>query len=70
MPMRFDAATRYLLDIRPLGWLQYAGLPMGEVEVVEADISMVSAAADKVVRVQAERPWRPTLSFRADTIRS
>lgn len=54
MPKPFDAATKHLVEARPLDWLALAGLPAdGPVRVVDADLSAVTSAADKLLQVAA-----------------
>lgn len=58
MPKKFDAANRHLLDAFPADWVAFAGLPRGSaVQVVDADLSAVSASADKLIRVDATPPY-------------
>src|SRR6266542_2972092 len=57
MPKPFDASTKHLLETRPGDWLEYLGLPRAPVEVTDADLSTVTAAADKVLRVLGPSPW-------------
>ena len=57
MPQPFDATTKDLVEMHPEDWLAYLGLPRAAVEVVDADVSTVSAAADKVLRVLEPDPW-------------
>lgn len=52
----FDATTKFLVETDPIAWLQLAGLlgegdPQPVVEVVDADLSTITAAADRVIRV-------------------
>ena len=56
--MPYDAASKELLERDPLSWLIYAGLtPNGPVRVIDADLSTVTAEADKVFLVEAPEPW-------------
>jgi hypothetical protein len=57
VPKPFDAATKHLVDTKPADWLEYVGLPSGPVEVIDADLSTVTAAADEVLRVLEPTPW-------------
>jgi predicted transposase YdaD len=58
MPKHFDAVLKHLVEAYPASWLAAAGLPAaGDVEVVDADVSTVTAGADKVIRVNAVAPW-------------
>jgi hypothetical protein len=56
MPKPFDAATKYLIELRPGDWLAYLGLPRAAVEVIDADLATVTASADKVLRVREPQP--------------
>jgi predicted transposase YdaD len=57
MPKPFDAATKYLVERQPADWLEYLGFPRGPVTVIEADLSTVTAAADRVLQVEEPDPW-------------
>src|SRR4051794_8873163 len=64
MPGRFDASTKYLVENYPADWLDFLGLgPPEPVTVIDADLSTVSAEADKVLSVDSERPWILHLEF-------
>jgi predicted transposase YdaD len=53
----YDATTKQLLEADPAAWLAYVGLPTTDPAVlVDADLSTVLAAADKVVRVEGSAP--------------
>src|SRR5436190_21990283 len=54
MPKPFDATLKDLLEANPADWLVFLGGPRAEhVEVMDADVSTVTAAADKVLLVHA-----------------
>lgn len=54
MAKPFDAATKHLVEVDPAAWLAYVGLTSaGRLDVIDADLSTVTAEADKVVRVEA-----------------
>lgn len=57
MSKRYDAATKALLEIHPEAWLSLLGRPLRPVRVIDADVSTVTAAADKVLLVEDEVPW-------------
>ena len=65
MPKPFDATTKHLVESRPGDWLEYAGLIRAEVEVVDADLSTITAAADRVLRIKAPNPQLVHLEFQA-----
>ena len=58
MPHPFDAANKHLIQAHPADWLALAGLPLGtSIQIVDADLSTVSAAADKLIVVHAPKPY-------------
>jgi hypothetical protein len=58
MPKPFDATTRYLLEAHPDAWPRYFGLPSAwPVGVINADLSTITAEADKVLRIGVPEPW-------------
>ena len=76
MPMKFDSAFKHLVETGPAGCVRLAlGQVEGHARVIDADISVVSGAADKVVLLEradpllvhfeASAPWDPTLPARA-----
>lgn len=54
MPKPFDASTKFLVELAPEDWIAFLRLPQGKTEMVEADLSTVTAAGDKIVRVETE----------------
>jgi predicted transposase YdaD len=65
MPKPFDASTKHLLETRSADWLEYLGLPRAPVEVTDADLSTVTAAADKVLRALGPSPWLAHVELQA-----
>ena len=58
MTKPFDATTKDLLESDPVAWMTYLGLhPQGAVEVIDSDLSTVTAEADKVYRVSGPEPY-------------
>jgi hypothetical protein len=58
MPHPYDASTKYLVQTRLADWLPFAGRPTrARVEIIDADLATVTAAADRVLRVHDEPPW-------------
>ena len=58
MPHRYDASTKFLVDDRLADWLPLLGrTTSAKVEVIEADLATVTAAADKVLRVLDDPNW-------------
>jgi predicted transposase YdaD len=54
MSKRFDATPKWLVEIRPTDWPAFLGVAARAVEVVDADVSTVTAVADKVLLVRAD----------------
>jgi predicted transposase YdaD len=65
MSKPFDATTKELIETRPEDWLAYLGFQGVAVEIVNADLSTVTAAADKVLRVRELAPWLVHLELQA-----
>lgn len=63
----YDAATKALIETDPAGWVAFLGCPVppGAVSLVDADLSTVSAEADKVIRVEFPAPWLLHLELQA-----
>jgi predicted transposase YdaD len=58
MPKPFDATLKDLVETYPRDWLAQLGLPASlPVEVIDADLSTVTAQADKVLRIHEATPW-------------
>jgi hypothetical protein len=53
----FDATTKEMFQNHPKDWLDYLGLPVVSVTVVDADLSTVSPDADKILVVDADPPY-------------
>jgi hypothetical protein len=64
----FDATAKDLLEAGPADWLAFFGAPRpaDRVTVIDADVSTVTAAADKVIRVADPEPWLLHVEFQAD----
>ena len=55
---RFDVSTKELVWDDPAAWLDRLGIgPRGPVEVIDSDITALTAAADKVIRVGGPEPY-------------
>ena len=54
MSKPFDATPKGLVEIRPPDWPAFLGVVARAVEVVDADVSTVTAAADKVLVVRTD----------------
>lgn len=67
VPGPFDTTTRYLVETYPADWLSYLGFESdGSIEVIDANLTTVSAAVDKVVRVRSIRAsWLVHVEFQS-----
>ena len=66
MSKLFDATLKHLTEEYPQDWARLVGFPeSAPVTVIEADLSTVTAAADKVLRVDDPDPWLLHLEFQA-----
>jgi hypothetical protein len=55
---RFDVSTKELVWDDPAAWLDGFGIgSRGPVEVIDSDITTLSAAADKVIKVGGTEPY-------------
>lgn len=58
MSKPFDATTKDLLEADPEAWLAYLGQPTTDpIEIVDSDLSTISAESDKVFRVAGLIPY-------------
>jgi hypothetical protein len=58
MPHPFDAVNKHMIQAHPADFNDYADLPAGtSVRVVDADLSTISAAADKLILVDGPNPY-------------
>jgi len=58
VPKPYDATTKFLVEAYPADWLALAGLgPVERVDVIDANLSTITAEADKVLRVEGPQPW-------------
>ena len=66
MPKPFDASLKDLIESYPADWLSFLGLgTAAAVEAIDADVSTVSGAADKVLRIAADPPWLMHIELQA-----
>jgi len=62
----FDATLKDLVEAYPRDWLAQLGLAdAGPASLIDADLSTVSAEADKVIRVEDAMPWLLHLELQA-----
>ncbi|MGO8750078.1 MAG: hypothetical protein ACLQNE_29380 [Thermoguttaceae bacterium] len=58
MPHPYDASTKYLVQTRLADWLPLCGrTTTAELQVIDADLATVTAAADRVLRVCEDPSW-------------
>ena len=66
---RFDTTAKHLIQGGPRDWLTLAGLPVPAsaeaVQIVDAELSTVSTASDKLLRVDAPVPYLAHVEFQA-----
>lgn len=66
MAKPFDATRKELVERYPGDWLAQLGLvPIGPVDLIDADLSTVTTQADKLIRVQDPEPWLLHLDLQA-----
>jgi predicted transposase YdaD len=63
MSLPYDAISKGLVEIDPASWPALTGHAGGAVEVIDADISTVTGASDKVLRISGQPPWLMDLNF-------
>ena len=66
VPKPFDAATKELLEKHPRAWLELLlGRSLGEVRVVDADLSTITSEADKILVIEEPAPWVVHVEFQS-----
>jgi predicted transposase YdaD len=66
VPKPFDSATKELLERHPRAWLELLlGRELGEVRVVDADLSTITTEADKILWVEEPAPWIVHVEFQS-----
>lgn len=65
MSKPFDAATKYLVETMPADWLALAGVTGVKAEVIDAELSTVTAAADKAILVTSPARWLVNLELQS-----
>jgi len=62
----YDSTAKFLVEAYPADWLALAGLaPTGPIEVIDANLSTITAEADKVLRVGGPAPWLAHVELQA-----
>ncbi len=60
MKKPYDATSRKLIEMGPPDWAAYLGTPLVEswpVTAIDSNLSTVTAEADKVLWIDAPKPW-------------
>ena len=65
MSKPYDATGKELLQSDPVAWAAFLGIvrPANRVELVDSDLSTVSAAADKVLLIKDDPNWIANVEF-------
>jgi predicted transposase YdaD len=63
----YDATAKELLQTDPAGWAAFLGIarPPDRVKLIESELSTVTAAADKVIRIEDDPPWLLDVEFQS-----
>jgi predicted transposase YdaD len=65
MPNPFDETLKHLVEAQPTAWLEYVGLPGRSAEVIDADLSTLTAEADKVIKFRGRKSSLLHLEFQS-----
>ena len=66
MAKPYDSTAKFLVQEYPADWLALAGLvPVGPVSTIDANLSTITAEADKVLRVDDPEPWLAHVELQA-----
>ncbi len=64
MPKPFDATTKELLESDPQVWLEMLlGRELGDLRILNVDLSTITTGADSVLLVAELEPWLVHLEF-------
>ena len=71
MSKPYDATGKELLETGPADWVAFLGPPVdpGTVSLIDADLSTVTAAADKVIRIAGDPLWLMNVELQASADR-
>jgi hypothetical protein len=62
----YDASTKYLVQTRLADWFPLCGrTTTAPMEIIDADLATVTAAADRVLRIDERPPWLLHLELQA-----
>jgi predicted transposase YdaD len=63
---RFDVSAKELVWDDPVAWLDRLGIgPPGPIEVIDSEITALTAAADKVIRVSGPEPYMVNIELQS-----
>ena len=65
MSKPYDATTKFMVESQPEAWPAYVGLPDAPARIIDADLSTVTTAADKIIRVDSADPYLLHLDFQS-----
>src|SRR5690242_9359117 len=65
MSKPYDATLKAMLEASPLDWPRLAGFQVSAAEVIDADLSTVTAATDKVLRIRGPEDALMHFDFQA-----
>ena len=68
MTKPFDATTRNLVEMSPAEWSEFLGTPVADpsrVRLIDANLSTVTADADRVIRLEDPIPWLRLIEMQA-----
>jgi hypothetical protein len=65
VPKQYDATVKGMFEQSPEVWPVYAGLPPVPVRIIDADVSTMTAASDKVLRLLGEPPSLLDVNFQS-----
>jgi predicted transposase YdaD len=65
MSKPYDITSKELIELAPEAWPNYFGLERtaDQVSLIDSDLSTISAQADKIIRVNDEKPWLLHIEF-------
>jgi len=63
----YDATTKTLFEFDPAAWAAFLGIHRSpdRIRIVDADLSTITTAADKVLRIEDESPWLLHVEFQS-----
>src|SRR5947209_7170214 len=63
MSKRFDATLKGMVEVSPTSWADLEGHPATTVDVIDADVSTVTAASDKTLLAHGAYDWILDINF-------